>query len=338
MIYGGCFLVSVGILIWVIAHVSDFRVTEAMLAVVTTVGNGGYYALSRAKCLEEAILANKLIYLIGIFLPFFSFILICELCKKALNASIVGILLIIQVIIYFSVCTIGENSLFYTDVSFYMGPMGGYLVKSYGPLHTVYLVTLCAYLLGNIAVMFVNMVRENVVSASTSEYIIASNMILLVCYGVERAIKLNIELMPIIFTVSLLLYLHPIVKLHKYAIGDNYNIVRDKLDESGYIVFSNRLNYMNCNDKARELFPELNDWKLEKRIPGNGGRFNTFLRQPLMRYVEGAELDNATGNNFNLDNQTFHVIIRDLYVNNLKKNRCGYIIEIENVTHIVSEQ
>ena len=64
-----------------------------------------------------------------------------------------------------------------------------------------------------------------------------------------------------------------------------------KVEKEGYIFIDKKLRFMGCNDRAYEFFPELKEWELEKKLPGKGGRFNTYLRQPLYKYIEQEEDD-----------------------------------------------
>ena len=73
MLYLVCFLVSVLIFLWSVAINENMKINQILLIIITVIGNGGYYTLASSTCLETAILANKLTYLIGIFVPMLIF-------------------------------------------------------------------------------------------------------------------------------------------------------------------------------------------------------------------------------------------------------------------------
>lgn len=81
MLYLICFLASVLIFLWSVAINENMKINQILLLIITVIGNGGYYILASSTCLETAILANKLTYLIGIFAPMLIFFNICEICK-----------------------------------------------------------------------------------------------------------------------------------------------------------------------------------------------------------------------------------------------------------------
>lgn len=86
---------------------------------------------------------------------------------------------------------------------------------------------------------------------------------------------------------------------------------------------------MGCNEYAAHLFPELLEWKVEKKIPGNGGRFNTFLRQTFMKFVESRQERPMQGTPFTIKDRTFRYTVKHLYN---RKRQIGYVIELIDVT------
>ena len=127
MLYLVCFLVSVLIFLWSVAINENMKINQILLIIITVIDNGGYYTLASATCLETAILANKLTYLIGIFAPMLIFFNICEICKIKIKHYLVVVLYTVQMMLYMSVLTIGSSDLFYKTVEFHVGSNGGLL-------------------------------------------------------------------------------------------------------------------------------------------------------------------------------------------------------------------
>lgn len=125
-----------------------------------------------------------------------------------------------------------------------------------------------------------------------------------------------------------------VTKLRLYSVEGNKEIIDEKLYKSGFIVFTKKLCYMGCNKAAAELFPELQKWELEKKVPGSGGRFNTFLRQPLMQYINSNLKVPIKGKPFVIKEKSFGFSIRCL---NNGKRHIGYIIEIIDITDLLEK-
>lgn len=85
MLYLVCFLVSVLIFLWSVAINENMKINQILLIIITVIDNGGYYTLASATCLETAILANKLTYLIGIFAPMLIFLIFVRYVKSRSN-------------------------------------------------------------------------------------------------------------------------------------------------------------------------------------------------------------------------------------------------------------
>lgn len=332
MLYCICFLITAIGLLFLVNFGASKQVNIVLFGVVMTVGNAGYFALYESKNLEEAILANKLCYLIGIFVPLLLFLIMCELCHIRIKNAFVALMLIVQFVIYLSVCSIGYSGMFYKTVEISITDGGTNLIKTYGPMHTAYIITLVLYLLLSMVVALMSVSRKRGVNVTDVGMIVGVDIIAAVIYMVERYIKLDYELLPIVFTIGFFFNIVPIIKNNIFSVENNRELLAEKFSDSAFIVIDKKLKYRGSNDYAKMLYPELIDWKLEQKIPGNGGRFNTFLRQPLLGFVRDGKSDSITGK-FNWKDEYFEYVIRKMRINS---NRfIGYIMEIRNISEYV---
>lgn len=334
MFYLACFILSVMIFLWVIAKSDTMNINQIMIVIVTMVGNGGYCALAGATCLEKAILANNLTYLIGIFSPMLFFLNICEVCRVKLPKWTVSVLYTIQMLLYLSVCTTGKLEIFYKTVEFITDENGSYLTKTYGPMHTVYLVMMFAFLAAVIGVAIYSINKRNVVSFKNVDMMAFTIIVIVGTYVFQRLLHLKVELMPFVFTAGIVVILIPLTKIRRFSVDANREIIGEKLEKSGYIVFTKKLHFMGCNKTAAELFPELEKWELEKKVPGSGGRFNTFLRQPLMKYINSNAEEPVKGRPFVIKDKSFGFWVRRL---SNGKRHIGYIIEIIDISDLLGD-
>lgn len=332
MLYLFCFWASVLIFLWSVVVNENMKINQFLLIIITVIGNGGYYSLASSTCLETAILANKLIYLLGIFSPMLILFNMCEICKIKVNHLFAGILYTVQILLYMGVLTIGSNDLFYKTVEFHEGRYGAYLTKTYGPLHSIYLVTFIFYFGMCLWVSTDSVNKKNKVSHKNADILIFTSVLILGTYFIGRALHLEIEFVPFAFTIGLFAILLSVTRTKQYVLEENSDIIASKMEGTAYIVFSRKLAYMGCNEYAGSLFPELLEWQLEKKIPGNGGRFNTFLRQSFMKFVESHQEAPMRGTPFTIKERTFHYTVKHLYS---RKRKVGYMIELTDVTDIV---
>ena len=330
MIYMICFCTALLLLILITAYGRVVERNIMLLIIAVTVGNGGYFALAMSRELNEAVLANKLTYVMGIFAPMIVFLIVCNICRVRLPDHVVACMYGVQSLIYLSVCSIGFSDIFYRSAVFHTDANGAYLTKTYGPMHTVYLIFLLLYTLAGIIVGLLSLNRKNVVSRVNVTILLFVDALVVGVYLVERFTHLNVELMPVVFTLATAIILIPLLKIYRYSVYSNQNILEDRLKKTGYIFFDKKLRYMGCSDYALALFPELSTWELEKKIPGNGGRFNTFLRQPLLAYIKQENPEAVENKAYEYKNEAYRYEISSMLSG--KKKLTGYIIQVSNIT------
>ncbi len=328
MIYLVCFCITLSLLLFVVAYEKAIDVNIILLMAVVATGNGGYYALTCSHNLEEAILANNMSYVIAIFAPLILFLIICNICRVNIPKLASSIMYGIQIVVYLCACTAGKSDLFYRNVQFYKNGSMAYLVKEYGPLHTLYLVFFVLYTVAGIIVAIYSYNRRTVVSHINIDIILFMDLLVVGVYFIERFIFLHIELIPIFLTVSIAVILIPLIKISVFSLHSNQNLLEYKLNKIGYIAFDKRLKFMGCNDYAKVLFPELETWELEKKIPSGGGKFNTFLRQPLMKCVESITSKEKAESAYEFRGQKFFYEIMPIYISG--QLLIGYMILVSN--------
>ncbi len=334
MVYIFCFCLALILLLFVVHYGKSVNINIVLLIMAVAIGNGGYVALSQAVNLSEAILANNMIYVMGIFTPIIIFLIISDICRIYIPNWARTIMYAIQMMVYLSVLTVGHFDIFYREVEFHMIESGGYLTKTYGPMHTVYLLLMITYTLGGIGVGVYSINRKNVVSRINVDTVIFVDALTIGVYLVERLIHLNMELVPVFSVFTVIIMLFPLMKISFFSVHNNANLFDDELNNKGYILFDKNLKYMGSNEYASMLFPELQEWEMERKIPGNGGRFNTFLRQPLLRYVESGDLVRSAGKTYEYKGEIYHFEIGPLLQKG-KKLR-GYFIVVSNVTEVLN--
>ena len=322
------FLLAMTVLLFMITYGDGYSINQILLVTVIVVGNAGYFPLSLSDSLPEALLATQITYVTGCFAPMLMFAIACEIYRVNLPGWLLCMMYAVQFGIFCCVMTIGRLDVFYKEVYFNRNGDIVYLTKVYGPMHSVQLVSMGFYLLLLILVSTGVFKGKRRISASDSSAIFFLEFFTFSVYIAQRMVGLQVELMPFAYDVGVVLLMIPITKLNTYSITGNNEIIRNRLAQKGYIFFDRKMRFMGCNEKAYEFFPELNEWELEKKIPGKGGRFNTYLRQPFTKYLENEDDELLTGN-FLMKNERFYYNIG--IIRNKSNRKQGYIIELDNL-------
>lgn len=322
------FLIAIIILLFMITYGEGYSINQILLAVVIVIGNGGYFALSVSEDLSHAILSTQLTYTIGLFAPMILFVNITEIYKIRVPSWLLCCMYAFQFALYLCTATIGKTDAWYSKVEY--NRMGDivYLVKEYGPLHTAYMVTMYLYFLLLVICSAGIIKGKRKVSAQDATAIFFLEFFTIAVYVAERLVGFRIELFPFVIVFCEVLLLIPITKLNTFSLTGNNELIRKRLENEGYIFFDRKLRFMGGNQKAFEFFPELHEWALEKKIPGSGGRFNTYLRQPLYKYLE-EQSDELSLGSFTIKDVKLSYRIGT--IRNRSGINQGYIIELDEV-------
>ncbi|MCF2554578.1 histidine kinase N-terminal 7TM domain-containing protein [Faecalicatena contorta] len=169
--------------------------------------NLGYFTLSISKDLEGALLANRLAYLGSVFLPFFMLMTIMDICKMKYKKIVPVILLYISSVMFLIAASPGYYTGYYREVSLVFVNDMAKLVKTYGPLHSLYFVYLFLYFGMMAGVILFSMNRKNSVSHKHAFFLAVVAFMNLVIWFVEQLIYWDFEFLSVSYIISELLLL-----------------------------------------------------------------------------------------------------------------------------------
>ena len=195
-----------------------------LLFVCVAVCDFGYFLLSVAKNLDFALWANRIAYLGNVFLPFSILMMIMNLSRFTYPRWLPRILIVINIVMFFTASSGGWLPIYYKNVSFEIINGVGTLVKDYGPLHNLYKVFLFAYFSAMIAIIIYTAIKKTVVSIKHSiflAFVVIGNIAI---WLIENSINAGFEFMSIsyIITEGLILFLYGI--LQDYGLADTQGI------------------------------------------------------------------------------------------------------------------
>ena len=148
--YMCCFIISFCLFVFQIVIDRRKSVNQYIMLVCVIIANGGYLAQACSQNLSEILLAVKLSYVGGCFLPMLFFQTICEICHVKISTALKNTLYIFQMLAYGAVCTVGITDLYYVNPEFYTENGVGHVMKTYGPLHILLPFTMYGYVIAAI--------------------------------------------------------------------------------------------------------------------------------------------------------------------------------------------
>ena len=329
--YGLCLFISFIMLLLVIASGSEHSIHQSLLISIMTIANGGYLALAMSRSLSEAILANKVIYAGGAFMPMLFFLIICEVCYVTFPRWLHLIMYGGQLITYVTICTMGYTGLYYKSVNLVVDDGVGYLVdKAYGPAHFLYPLTMFGYLLAGTVVLLYSLKRRNKVSIKNTLMLIGGMFITAAAFVLERALGIRTEIMPAVYVSISVSLTFIIFRAKIFMVDGSMDRRLSRFSKVGCITLSRKLKFMGCNDYAVSVFPELKDYYLDYPMPQDGSLLSDRIMLKLRMVLEGGNVRSVESSIAEIDDKYF-----EYYVNPILSDGgmwYGYILVFSDVT------
>lgn len=328
VVYGLCFLISTLLLIWFVNYNEQHCLKHMFILLFTTISSGGCLARYASSNMQEALLANKVYYIGGCFLPMAMFFITCEVCHVTVKKWITVMCFFVQVLIYACVISAGFSTLYYKSVNFEIINGVPTLIKEYGPLHIFYLISLYGYMAGSIVVAVLNAKKKDVNLHNVYRMIISA-LLSGGTYILQMVLKFQYDLIPIIYIVEVVLVYMPIIKSHVFSISENASKQFKEFGTDGFMEFDVRLKFMEADDYVLKIFPELKNQRVNKKLKKEDTLFFDTI-YPLIEENRNKKNGGVLGSViFSKDDKHYEARIASVKYQGIK---IGYLIEIQDVT------
>ena len=288
------------------------------------IANLGYLLLAFSKTVPEAVVGIKISYL-GIFTHVFIMYSIFNLCNLNIKKWIKLSLLLISSIFFVFALTIGLNQLFYKDITGELINNQLILHKSYGPVHTLYYLQICIYMIITICSTVYAFVKKNDVSRHNLRYMLACEIIPVLVFLTGRLLHLKIDLIPLAYILSETVLLIISRRIVLYDVTETVIETIAFNGKTGFVSFDDEFHYLGCNQLAKEIFPELTKLKVDDSVLKNPV-LNKEIISNIRKYIINPKL-----NSFHKEfgDKIFQVDINRLFDGRVNR---GYILYMQDDT------
>ena len=318
---------------------------QLVLATILTISNGGYFFLACSTNPSEALVANTLSYIGGLFLPMLVMLILADFSNSKLPVWFTLFIAVVNVVLIVGVATTGKLGLYYSDVEFAINNAGvAYLIKTPGILYYVRFVVL--FVETALAIFFTVLAYIGRRSASYKTMMVYITMIVLsfVTYLVEKLLHSGYEYLPFVYFICSLLLVYICMRSILY---DVYLTVQEKIAENStyaYVVFDNRLNFVGCNARAKRILPELKEARIDSPI-----RTENFTIKTMLGWIKDNAFPQDPSKSVSTtlilnENRTVAKVLLDCELSYIRfgivKNVMGYLVALNDVTeqHDMIEQ
>lgn len=271
-------------LIYVYLYHRHYDIHISLIFLLVPLNNLGQLYLSRCTNAETALLAQKFIYISGSYLILIITLAVFSLCDIHLHRYIRLLLYLLTTAVFFCTQQIGENSLYYKNltVSFQNGT--AVPVKEYGPLHSAFYVMLVLYFLLGMGAAVYSIFRKNQVSNRFIALLALPELLAFVSFFARKPFSEYFGLIPdaerpLLYDIALVLYL---IIAHKLVLYNLPDTVIDSIIQqggTGFLSCDFKFRYLGSNETAKQIFPALNNLTVDKPIADEN------LRETILKWL-----------------------------------------------------
>ncbi len=293
---------------------------------VVPLSNLGNLWLAHSNNLDEALVCNNLIYIGACLLNPLMLFIIMDICKIKYKKIIPLIVFVTNGLILTAEFSSRDHDLFYKSVSFEKSNNIAFLVKSYGPVHTLFYITFFIYIVLDVIIIIYGIKKKK--DASIKIMLILAIMVFLamMAFFIGRMVSEEYELTPvsyITFQIALL-----VIEARGLIYNFDETIIDSLIKKSGIgcMAVDRRKHFLGANAIAKEWFPVLSDLKLDKTIDVGEEWLDyiSSLIDQVQNTHDTIEIVRTTNDNKSIK------IKADFFIYN--KKLFGYIIWLEDVT------
>ncbi len=295
-----------------------------VLFIIVCLANLGYFALGVSRNLEEALLAKKITYLGGCFMPPVMAACMCALCNIKVKRWIKMVCVLFSAMVYTMVLTAGYFDFYYQSVSLVKVYDATALSVEHGVGYGFFYVILYGYMVVDIFITIVAYIKKQVTKRNLCLLIILQSATI-IAFVVGRIVAPTFEVMPGVYVLNSFILMIIQTNIGKYNLYDSIYEAMEQNNTTGYIVLDSENRFIGCNDIAKNCISGLDECEVDTEISEE--QDVGFLREWVRLYKESG--NSASNQTLQYQDSYYECIIKSLTTG---KKRTGFIIELQDCT------
>ena len=299
-----------------------FDVNITIMTALVAVVNFGFVVIGMSQNIQEALIGLKISYIGGCYILVFAMFLIFNICGVEIKPWLRAVILTISSGVYATTITVGQTDLFYKGLPTLETYGGASMItnRQYGPMHTVFYVMVILFYLATLGVIVFSFFKKKQVPRIILILIVISvSVAIFGFFGGKVAIK-NFEILPATYNIGIIINIIMAARLRLYDASDSVTDALVEKGDTGFISFDSRMRYLNSNETAKEMIPELSDLIVDHHIENH-----EELRNDFEKWVEEYKADNTKDRQYiKRDDKTYLVTISRLEIAHFFHSHRGY--------------
>ena len=319
-----------------------YDVPSLLLSVTMAISNVGYYMLSTSDNLQEAMLANRITYFGGVYLPLMITLSVAQLCRFRVPRQVKATAYFLCGLVTWLIFSRSDKGYFYKSVEFHNEDGFGYLTKVYGWGHTCFQLLLFANILFSFYIIIRTLIeRRRDVPARNVWMLFEALTGSALVYVAERAAGLHFDVMPVVYCIDLIVIVTLAGKTEMYNVSGLVMQTYEEMERYGYLVLDSHFRYMGSNIFARRVFPYLeycsveHPIELQEELARKTDAYPLFeeILSPLRHFADGTlSEEDATDREVEVGFIHLGCSFHALKSNGLFKKTYGYFVEMVDDT------
>ncbi|MBE5935609.1 MAG: HD domain-containing protein [Lachnospiraceae bacterium] len=311
---------------WVVFEIhwkkKSFTYFSNMFGIIA-ISNAGSLALALSQNVDTAILANKLAYVGGVFMPLMILLNIANLCKIKVRRFVAGILFTVASVVYGFILTAGYSTMYYKSVDIKFDDGIAYIEKDYGFLHKFFSIYLYTTMILCIVLIIYAFKRQNKISYRNNIILMGGYITTLMAYIMKKVTGSIIDYVPLSFALFSIVLYYIYYRTETYDVG---TLILDTMEEKsyGYIVIDNKNRFVGCNEVAKKYVSFLSKLKIDEELENEYPLFQRVKKEieefgdkeQVIWYIHDNDMD-------------IKCLLRKIYYNTTPK---GFMVEMSDDT------
>lgn len=236
-----------------------------LMLTIICIANLGYLALGVSSNLEEAILANKITYLGGCFLPPTMAACMCSICNIRIERWLKCICISFSTAVYTMVLFTGYSDLYYKSIKLGKVFDATVLKVEHGILYKFFYVILFSYMIVDLLIVLIAFIKKQV-TRKNLYLLICMQLVTSVSFLVGRIVAPTFEVMPGVYVINGFILVIIQTRLSKYNLEDSVYEAIQQTNTTGYVVLDTKKRFISCNEIAKSCIPELAKCQVDTTI------------------------------------------------------------------------
>ncbi len=331
--YLSIFLISVIIFLVYLLFTKNKKadIKQVLLFLCIMVSNAGYSMGIFADTLDVLLIANMISYM-SLYSCVFVILIEAQMCDIKLSKWLIYALFLVATIIIMFVFTSEIQHLYYKSYSKKVVDGVSYLVKEYGPVHYLFYTFIGIGFLLIIGMVVTAIVKKKTVSIETIILLLLIWFFNTLTYAWPRIFNLDIDLLPLSYDISGLIFIYLFYKARLYDISSNITNAYEKNHAFGYVTLNSNNKFLGSTGLANIIYPNLTTIRIDSFLSEK----NSGIEKGFFNWIEKWQRQEILSDEKYIINTVYNdkelIISCNINYLTFKKKKIGFLIEFQDDT------